>query len=126
MRLFFSRFPNGVQGRGLLLLRLTLAGGLFADVGMRLHSPSPLTILPGVGEALTGALLLVGLGTPIVAILVCVLQVGMLLASHGAVVLHSVLAAISVCITVMGPGAWSIDARWFGRRRVEIQSLRGD
>lgn len=71
-------------------------------------------------------MVLVGLGTPIVAILVCVLQFGMLLVSHGTIVLHAVLAAISVCLIVMGPGAWSIDARLFGRRRVEIQSLRGD
>ena len=75
---------------------------------------------------MTGALLVVGLGTPIVAILVCVLQLGMLLVTDGAIALHVVLAAISVCITVMGPGAWSIDARLFGRRRVDIQSLRGD
>jgi putative oxidoreductase len=71
-------------------------------------------------------LLLVGVGTPIVAILVCVLQLGMLLVTDGAIALHVVLAAISVCLTVMGPGAWSIDARLFGRRRVDIQSLRGD
>jgi putative oxidoreductase len=93
---------------------------------MRLHDPSSPLILPGVGEALTGALLVVGLGTPIAAILVCVLQVGMLLLTPGAIVLHVVLAALSVCLIVMGPGAWSIDARLFGRRRVEIQSLRGD
>ena len=92
---------------------------------MRLHGPSGPLILPGV-EAVMGALLLIGLETPIVAILVCVLQVGMLLVSHGTIVLQAVLAAISVCLIVMGPGAWSIDARLFGRRRVEIQSLRGD
>jgi hypothetical protein len=50
----------------------------------------------------------------------------MLLVTDGAIVLHVVLAAISVCLIVMGPGAWSIDARLFGRRRVDIQSLRGD
>ena len=93
---------------------------------MRLHDPSSPLILPAVGEALTGALLVVGLGTPIVAILVCVLQLGMLLVTDGAIALHVVLAAISVCLTVMGPGAWSMDARLFGRRRVDIQSLRGD
>ena len=93
---------------------------------MRLHDPISPLILPAVGEALAGALLLVGLGTPIVAMLVCVLQLGMLLVTQGAIALHLLLAAISVCLTVMGPGAWSIDARLFGRRRVDIQNLRGD
>ena len=69
---------------------------------------------------------MVGLGTPIVAISVCALQIGILLATHGAIALRVVLAAISLCLAIMGPGAWSIDARLFGRRRVEIQSLRGD
>jgi uncharacterized membrane protein YphA (DoxX/SURF4 family) len=30
------------------------------------------------------------------------------------------LVAIGVAITVLGPGAWSIDARLFGRRRLDI------
>jgi putative oxidoreductase len=126
VRHLFSSFPNGLQGKGLLLLRLTLAGGLFGDAAMRLHDPSFTLILPALGEALTGALLLVGLWTPIVALLVCALQLGMLLATHGTIELHLLLAAIGVCLALMGPGAWSIDARLFGRRRVDIQSLRGD
>ena len=93
---------------------------------MRLHDPNLALILPALGEALTGTLLLVGLATPLVAILVCVLQLGMLLVTPGTIALHLLLAAIGVCITVMGPGSWSIDARLFGRRRVDIQSLRGD
>ena len=93
---------------------------------MRLRDPSFALILPAVGEALTGALLLVGLGTPIVAILVGVLQLGMLLVMQGTVALHLLLAAIGMCVALMGPGAWSLDARLFGRRRVDIQSLRGD
>jgi putative oxidoreductase len=93
---------------------------------MRLHDPSSPLILPGAGEALTGALLVIGLGTPVFAILACLLQLGLLLLIDGATALHLVLAAISVCLIVMGPGAWSIDARLYGRRRVDIQSLRGD
>ena len=93
---------------------------------MRLHDPSFALILPALGEALTGALLLVGLGTSIVALLVCVLQLGMLLTARGAIGLHLLLAALGLCVALMGPGAWSIDARMFGRRRVDIQSLRGD
>ena len=90
----FPSFPNGLQGKGLLLLRLTLAGGLFGDAAMRLRDTSFALILPAVGEALTGALLLVGLGTQIVAILACVLQLGMLLVTQGTIALHLLLAAL--------------------------------
>jgi putative oxidoreductase len=126
VRRLFSYFPNGLQGRGLLLLRLTLVGGLLADAGTRLQDPDFSLILPAVVEALTGALLLVGLGTPIVALFVCVLHLGMLWATHGKIELHLVLAAVGLCLALMGPGAWSIDARLFGRRRVKIKSLRDD
>lgn len=109
-----------------MLLRLALVGGLFADAAMRLHDPDFLLILAVVLEVLTGALLLVGLGTRIVAIVVCVLELGMVPASHGTIELRLLLAAVSLCVVLMGPGAWSIDAHFFGRRRVEIKSLRND
>jgi uncharacterized membrane protein YphA (DoxX/SURF4 family) len=122
----FSSFPNGLQGLGLLLLRLTLVGALVADAATRLRDPDFSLILPAVVEALTGALLLIGLGTPIAAIVVCGLQLGMLLATYGTTELHLLLAAVGLCLALLGPGAWSIDAHLFGRRRVEIKSLRGD
>ena len=126
MRRLFSTFPNGLQGWGLLLLRLTLAGGLFADAATRLHGPDFSLILLEVAEAVTGALLLLGLGTRIVAILVCVLQLGMLPANHGTIEMHLVLGAVGLALALMGPGVWSIDAHLFGRRRVEIKRLRDD
>jgi putative oxidoreductase len=126
VRRLFSSFPNGLQGWGLLLLRLTLVGGLFADAATRLHDPEFERILPAVAETLTGALLSIGLGTRVVAILACVLQLGMLPANHGTIGLHLLPAAVGICIALLGPGVWSIDARLFGRRRVEIKSLRDD
>jgi putative oxidoreductase len=126
VRRLFSYFPNGLQGTGLLLLRLTLVGGLFADAATRLHDPDFSLILTAVVEGLTGALLLIGLGTPMVSILVCVLHLGMLPATRGTIELHLQLAAVGLCLALIGPGAWSIDAHLFGRRRVEIKSLRDD
>jgi putative oxidoreductase len=126
VRRLFSSFPNGLPGAGLLLLRLTLVGGLLADAAARLHDPDFSLILLAVVEALTGAALLIGLGTPIMAILVCVLQLGMLPGTNGTIELHLLVTAVGLCLALTGPGAWSIDAHLFGRRRVEIKSLRGD
>ena len=123
MRRLFSSFPNGLPGSGLLLLRLTLVAGLFADVATRLHGPDFLLILV-VAEVLAGVSLLIGLGARILAIFVCALQLGMLPTSHGTSELHLLLAAVGLCLALMGPGAWSADAHFFGRRRVDIKSLR--
>jgi len=33
------------------------------------------------------------------------------------------LATIGASLALLGPGAWSIDARLYGRRRIDIDSL---
>ena len=34
--------------------------------------------------------------------------------------MHIVLAALGVALAMIGPGAWSVDARLFGRKRIRI------
>jgi putative oxidoreductase len=121
----FSSFPNGLPGTGLLLLRLSLAGTLLADAAAKLAAADFALILLYLGEILAGTLLSIGLWTPLVAVLVCLLQLVMAL-SDGAAELYLLRAAVGLCIALLGPGAWSIDARLFGRRRVEIKNLRSD
>jgi uncharacterized membrane protein YphA (DoxX/SURF4 family) len=35
--------------------------------------------------------------------------------------LHLLLAALGVSLVMLGPGAWSVDARLFGRKRIDIR-----
>ena len=122
-RVFYS-FPDGLQGIGLLILRIALSTGLLAEAVPRLHEPGFSAISLALGEILTGALLLVGLWTSIVAVLASVLQLALLPAIPGAIELHLLRSAVGLCLASMGPCAWSVDARVFGRRRVEIKNLR--
>jgi putative oxidoreductase len=39
--------------------------------------------------------------------------------------IHIFLAVLSVSVAMLGPGAWSIDARLFGRKRFDIDRTRG-
>lgn len=34
--------------------------------------------------------------------------------------LHLLLAALGISLVMLGPGAWSLDARLFGRKRIDI------
>src|SRR5215813_2471228 len=122
-RVFYA-FPDGLQGIGLLILRIALSTGLLAEAVPRLHEPDLSAISLALGEIFTGALLLVGLWTSIVAMLASVLQLASLLATHGAIELHLLRSAVGLCLAFVGPCAWSVDARVFGRRRVEIKNLR--
>ena len=78
----------------------------------------------------SGAFLLAGLMTPLVAVLVALSGIGIafswiplpsdhLFDSYLAVIN---LIVLSVAIVLLGPGAFSLDARMFGRREITIPS----
>ena len=78
----------------------------------------------------SGAFLLAGLMTPLVSILVAMSGIAIALAwipLPGQNLFDSYLAIInlivlSVAIALLGPGAFSLDARMFGRREITIPS----
>jgi len=39
--------------------------------------------------------------------------------------MHIFLAVLAVSVAMLGPGAWSVDARLFGRKRFDIDRTRG-
>lgn len=39
--------------------------------------------------------------------------------------IHVFLAVLAVGLAMLGPGAWSVDARLFGRKRFAIDRTRG-
>ena len=108
---------------GLLLLRLTLGSGLIADAAASLHWPDLLQLIRAGMEMLTGALIIAGLWTPVTGIIACVLSLAVMLMAYKMSELQLLRATIGVSLALLGPGAWSIDARLFGRRRVEIKHL---
>jgi putative oxidoreductase len=120
----FSAFPGGWSAAGLWFLRLTLGIGLIADAIASLRGPeSSLLMIPAAIESLTGALIIIGLWTPMTGIVACLLQLTIMLMASRMSELHLLRAAVGVSLAFLGPGAWSLDARLFGRRRVEIKHL---
>ena len=79
---------------------------------------------------ISGAFLLAGLMTPVVAGLVAAVGVGIalsLIPLPSQAVFDGYLAIInlivlSIAIVLLGPGAFSLDARMFGRREIPIPS----
>ena len=72
-----------------------------------------------------GLLLLAGFWTPIAGTLVAVIELWIALSHAGHPWTNILLATISAALTLTGPGAWSVDARRFGLRRVKILDLNG-
>jgi len=70
--------------------------------------------------ACSAALLLVGLWTPVAGVLMAVGEVCLILSHSNDPWMHVGLGALSAALAMLGPGAWSVDAHLFGRKRIEI------
>jgi len=73
---------------------------------------------PAASGAVLGLFLLAGLWTPVVGTLVAAVEVWMVLTVGGDVWLSVLVAVLGASLAMIGPGAWSIDARLFGRKRL--------
>jgi hypothetical protein len=115
----FSSFADGWPGGGLLLLRL-LAGGTLVYCGVAAVSAAPHLDLaaPQILGATAGVLLLVGLWTPVAGAVVAIAETWIALAGSGMPWMPLVLAVLGASLAMIGPGAWSFDARIFGRKQI--------
>jgi uncharacterized membrane protein YphA (DoxX/SURF4 family) len=136
---FFSSFPEGWPGAGLIFLRLTIAlntisGGVGALVGSSI-GPSSQTIsvwAVGLLAIAIGASIFVGFLTPLAS---AAATGGYLMKGVSSFLMTGAnnhistfaafnLAAISAALFLLGPGAFSLDARLFGRREIIIPEGR--
>jgi len=116
----FSTFANGWPGVGLLLQRVATAIVLVRLGIIQLSSGSfSASTIPWLIGASAAILLLVGLWTPVVGALVAIFELWVVMTQIGDPWAPILLATLGGTPAMIGPGAWSIDARLFGRRRLE-------
>jgi putative oxidoreductase len=122
LRRLFSTFAHGWPGVGLLLMRLVVGISLIANGIQKLQAGQPIGLailnLLAVGD---GALLVAGLWTPVAGFFVSVLAVWGFLTQNASPYPIILSATIGVGLALVGPGAWSLDARLFGWKRIDIQ-----
>ena len=120
MRRLFSMFARGWPGAGLLILRL-VDGTAFVALASATVRDGPIAAVVAVLAMVAGLLLIAGLWTPIAGSLVAAIGTWFAFA-HADNPLASVLLATSgVVLALVGPGAWSVDARLFGWRRIDVR-----
>jgi uncharacterized membrane protein YphA (DoxX/SURF4 family) len=115
----FSVFPNAWPGCGLLLLRLAAGVSLLSGTVFDAPQPAPSALLR-IAEGIVGALLVVGLWTPAAAmgLILIHLWCAASVASAGGIAVINLFLGLS--LAMLGPGAWSVDARLYGRKRIEL------
>jgi putative oxidoreductase len=117
----FSTFAHGWPGNGLLLLRMLTGGALihYGIVDLR-EAHRFASMAPPIIAAAAGILLLVGLWTPVAGALVASAEVWIAFSRAGDLWIPIILATLGATLAMVGPGAWSIDARLFGRKHIDI------
>jgi putative oxidoreductase len=86
---------------------------------------SPAGMVTPLAEAAVGALLLLGLWTPVVGVLAALAAAWIIVARSGDIAFWLLAATLGIALALLGPGAWSMDARLFGWKRVDIRNGNG-
>ena len=115
MRRLFSTFAPGWPGVGLLLMRLVCGIALIA-VALPL-----VAVIPNLLEIGVGVLLITGLWTPVAGSLVAIWEVWNLFSRQGDPWFFILVGTLGLALALLGPGAWSVDARLFGWKRIEVR-----
>jgi uncharacterized membrane protein YphA (DoxX/SURF4 family) len=135
----FSEFPVAIPGFGLLLLRVVLAFVLLLDGAARLQNTFAISG-GGSVETIVYASTLIALSlavasgflTPIVQLTVVIVEAtGLTLGLVPLPLEHLeqwtaplLTMTIAIALVMIGPGAYSVDARLFGRREIVIRPRR--
>ena len=125
MRRLFSTFAHGLPGAGLLLLRVT--AGITLVVRSILVLENTATFETGFFQlfiATAGLLLTAGLWTPVAATVMVLIELWRIISRHGDRACEILLCSLALAIALLGPGAWSVDARLFGWKRIEIDTQK--
>lgn len=108
MQKLFTTFPAGAPGVALLLLRCALAAALI----LLAEAPPAIRLIASI---------LIGLGllTPLIAPIATLLTLLCVWLDGNADPALCALLAVHACaLSMLGPGAYSVDSRLFGRRLV--------
>src|SRR5262244_2953536 len=79
------------------------------------------SLIENIVAILAGLLLIVGLWTPVVGSLTAVVGIWNAVAQPVDRWANIFLATMGIVLALVGPGAWSADARLFGWKRIDVR-----
>jgi len=123
VRRLYSTFAYGAPGAGLLLLRLT-AGITLVVLGamMLLGGDRGGSAVFDLGSILFGALLIAGLWTPVAGTVVAIAAIWMGFAGRLTLFPCIFVGILGAALALLGPGAFSLDAWFYGWKRIDLSA----
>jgi hypothetical protein len=126
MQRLLGTFPDRSAGLALLILRLAVAAALISGVR---GCPGPETDVLLALSRIAAVLIIVGWYTVLAAISAALATLCTFWVCRetgiDAVSINALMVAILVAIGLLGAGAYSVDARLYGRRRLVVGRPRG-
>jgi putative oxidoreductase len=106
---------------------LTGVALIYFGIASLLVAPPLTTVVLQTTGVVAGIFLLIGLWTPVAGTLAAVVKLSIVFSGHFSdshdpwiAIIQAVLGAV---LAMVGPGAWSVDARLFGRKRIDMSEL---
>lgn len=118
MQRLFSTFPNSWPGLGLWILRFATALSLAAVAHEAADLVGTASLFARCVVGALAVLICIGLWTPLAAVTGSAIQVIVITLGHRFELSLVLSAAMGLSLAMLGPGAWSFDARLFGRKRI--------
>jgi hypothetical protein len=112
-------FPRGRSGLGLLILRVSAAMIIIVLESDQQSMGGASSILSFAAIVLA-ILMAIGLFTSVSSATSALLVVTLFFVSHSELITRTTIAALSVSLSLMGGGAYSIDGLIHGRRRIFV------
>ena len=127
----FSTFPDGISGLGLLILRSALGAALALQAVVCLqdrHRWNPVIVIVILLLVLSAPLIIAGYRTRVATVVAMLAVVAGMMSCTGGPVLERLdistmevfAIMIAAALACLGPGAFSLDSRLFGRREIVI------
>ena len=120
MRRMFFTFAGGLPGLGLLLVRIAVGTALVVRCVRPHDGALPHTILHVIAAS-AGVFLLFGAWTRLAGGIVVISELWIALSLPHDPWIGVLLASLATALALLGPGAWSVDARRRGWKRIEIR-----
>jgi uncharacterized membrane protein YphA (DoxX/SURF4 family) len=125
---WYTRFPHGLPAVGLLVLRIAIGGKLLVEGVACLLGSHAVNLGVSTLSALAvagGACFALGFLTPLVGGATAIAETAIYLwhpvwAASVTDLPSFEVIAVAIAVTLLGPGAISLDAYFFGRRKIVI------
>ena len=103
-------------------MRLVVGMALVVRRIIELQSAPPISL--DTLAIAAGILLLAGLWTPIAGVLLAIIEISSAFTHPHDPWSYILLGTLGAALAMLGPGAWSVDARLFGWKRIDIRDRK--